>query len=239
MIINIINMKLNTKDKQKIGIYVIRNTINNKVYVGKSVNIYIRMKTHITNLNRSVKDENIHLINSWHKYGSENFEYFVVEYLETEELLSERELYWITEYDSLNRDKGYNLRLDSSGGMIPSDETRERLSEALRKRYQDPKEREKTSKAAKKFWENNPEIKEEMAKKVALKKRKYRIGKFNKQTDELIKVYEVIAEIEEEHPEFYLQAIKGCCSGTKKSVYGFNWHYVALDSEEVMYKNKI
>lgn len=53
-------MKLNTKDKKKVGIYVIRNLVNQKVYVGKSVNIYFRMKQHITLLNTKSKDENPH-----------------------------------------------------------------------------------------------------------------------------------------------------------------------------------
>ena len=57
-------MKLNTKDKKKVGIYVIRNLVNQKVYVGKSVNIYFRMKQHITHLNTKSKDENCHLINA-------------------------------------------------------------------------------------------------------------------------------------------------------------------------------
>ena len=57
-------MKANIKDKEKIGIYVIRNLTNNKVYVGKAINIHRRIKQHITQLNHKSKDENIHLINS-------------------------------------------------------------------------------------------------------------------------------------------------------------------------------
>lgn len=52
------------EDQNKSGIYVIKNKINNKVYVGKAVNIYRRIKAHITALNTKNKDENRHLINS-------------------------------------------------------------------------------------------------------------------------------------------------------------------------------
>ena len=52
----------NKEDQNKSGIYVIK--INNKVYVGKAVNIYRRIKAHITALNTKSKDENRHLINS-------------------------------------------------------------------------------------------------------------------------------------------------------------------------------
>ncbi len=54
----------NKEDQNKSGIYVIKNKINNKVYVGKAVNIYRRIKAHITALNTKSKDENRHLINS-------------------------------------------------------------------------------------------------------------------------------------------------------------------------------
>lgn len=57
-------MKANLKDRKKFGIYVIRNLINNKVYVGKAVDIHRRIKGHITALNTKSKAENIHLINS-------------------------------------------------------------------------------------------------------------------------------------------------------------------------------
>lgn len=87
------------KDKKKSGIYVIKNKINNKIYVGKAIDIYRRIKHHVTSLNTKNKDENPHLINSWHKYGRENFTYYVVEYISESDrialdnLLKERELY--------------------------------------------------------------------------------------------------------------------------------------------------
>ena len=52
------------EDKKKSGIYVIKNLINNKVYVGKAIDIYRRIKDHVTALNTKNKNENPHLINS-------------------------------------------------------------------------------------------------------------------------------------------------------------------------------
>lgn len=238
-------MKLNTKDKKKAGIYVIRNLVNQKVYVGKSVNIYTRVKQHITLLNTKSKDENPHLIKAWHKYGKDNFDYYVIEYIDltkfdTEkdfiDYLGDQETHWIEELHALDREKGYNLRLDSSSGMIASKETKKKLSEANKKRFKDPKERERVSKWAKDFWKDNPDKKEEMRKKLMYKNRKYRYGKYNKETDELIKIYEVVEDILIDHPDFYLQAIKGCCQGQKKSYKGFKWHYLPLDSEDYIVK---
>ena len=62
--------------------------------------------------------------------------------------------------NSLDRKFGYNMRQDSEGGMIPAEETRKRLSEAGKKRFEDkvleriskdPKEREKFGKRFKEF----------------------------------------------------------------------------------------
>lgn len=235
-------MKANLKDRKKFGIYVIRNLINNKVYVGKAVDIHRRIKGHITALNTKSKDENIHLINSWHKYGRENFDYYVAEYLnldeyknnkEIQEALKKKELEWMIKLNSLDRNFGYNMRQDSEGGMIPAEETRKRLSEAGKKRFEDPKEREKLGKRSKEFWAKNPDVKKQMKKKVAQSLQKYRYGKFTKDTDELIKIYQTSQDILEENPEYYLQAIKGCCQGTKASYKGFKWHYIDLETEEI------
>lgn len=210
--------------------------------LGKSVNIYFRMKQHITLLNTKSKDENPYLINAWHRYGKDNFDYYVIEYIDSTkfntenewfEFVKQRETYWILELNALDKEKGYNLRLDSSGGMIPSDETRRKLSEANVKRFSDPKEREKMGKWAKEFWAENPDIKKQMKKNVAKSLRQYRYGKFTKDTDKLIQIYETSQDILEENPEYYLQAIKGCCQGSKASYKGFKWHYIDLNTDEV------
>ena len=141
----------NKNDKNKSGIYIIKNKINNKVYVGKAINIYRRIKDHITALNSKHKNENRHLINSWNKYKRENFEYYVAEYIisdnveELDQLLTERELFWMKNLNSLNRKYGYNLRFDSEGKCFVSDETRDKQSESQINRYKNEKERIKQS----------------------------------------------------------------------------------------------
>lgn len=123
-------MELNRKDFKKSGIYCIKNIINNKMYIGKSFDIYTRIACHKQGLNTKNKNENRHLINAWHKYGSENFIYEVLEYTEKDEqILYDKELYWITFYNTTNKEKGYNLRLDSLTKNIVHDETRKLLSQ--------------------------------------------------------------------------------------------------------------
>jgi len=129
-------MKANIKHKEKCGIYCIRNIVNNKVYIGKSKNIHYRIIQHKSQLKKKHKDENPHLINSWHKYGENNFEYFVLEFLEqNEDIVSEREIFWMKQYNSLNKEKGYNLRSDSSTNMITHEVTSKKISERLKKEW--------------------------------------------------------------------------------------------------------
>jgi group I intron endonuclease len=60
------------------GIYQIRNKINGKVYIGKSVNIHIRILRHKSNANKGIHT-NRYLQNSFNKYGMENFAFEILE----------------------------------------------------------------------------------------------------------------------------------------------------------------
>ena len=61
-----------------IGVYKIVNKINGKYYVGSSNDIKCRWSGHKNKLNNNVH-ENSHLQRSWNKYGSNNFDFIIVE----------------------------------------------------------------------------------------------------------------------------------------------------------------
>lgn len=214
-------MKAQLQHKERSGIYCIRNKVTNKVYIGKSVDIYRRIKDHKSCLKRKSKDENRYLINSWHKHGETNFEYFVIEYSDYDNL-SERELYWITCFNSLNREHGYNLRLDSEGGMIPSQESRERLSAAGKRRFSNPEERKKVSEFFTEFWKNNPEKKEEMKKKLSKAKEKYMFHQYDSEGT-LLNTYLSMKDILEKNPTFTASSIYNVCNGYKPHYKKFVW----------------
>lgn len=236
-------MKQKSNDKFKSGIYVIQNNINSKRYVGKALNIYRRIKAHVTALNTKDVNENRHLINSWHKYGRENFSYYVVEYIydENKEILEqklkERELYWIETLCTTDRYKGYNLRLDSENKCLVLDETRNKCRKAQIKRFSDENVRKELSNKLKMLRKEHPEYWENSKIELAYINRKYRIAKCDKNTGKIIKIYDIIKEISDENPDYYLQAIRGCCSGYKKSYKGFRWHYCDLEKPELIIKN--
>lgn len=93
---------------KKVGIYEIINTVNGKIYVGQSINIYDRWTQHKY---KSIYSEELGYNSAIHaamrKYGFENFVFKIIEECEPE-LLDERERYWIEKLNSLTPN-GYNI----------------------------------------------------------------------------------------------------------------------------------
>jgi group I intron endonuclease len=87
------------------GVYIIKNKINKKYYIGSSVSIHKRWKKHI------LGKGNKYLFNSIQKYGINNFEFSILEMVNIESdrnILYLKEQYWM---DLLNvNDKNcYNI----------------------------------------------------------------------------------------------------------------------------------
>ena len=98
--------------KIKTGIYCITNNINQKKYIGQSVNIYRRWGQHKSDCFNSVS-HNYHLYRAIRKYGLNNFSFEILEICEKEEL-DEKEIYYINLYDTYNN--GYNSTLGGDKG---------------------------------------------------------------------------------------------------------------------------
>jgi hypothetical protein len=99
------------------GIYLLRCTVNGKVYIGSSGNIYKRFRKHITTLNSKVhKNKNLQF--DFNVYGSDAFEFEVLEGCPENELL-EREKTWILKYNALNSLYGYNVIIPGGTSSIP------------------------------------------------------------------------------------------------------------------------
>ena len=93
-------------------IYIIRNTINSKVYIGQTkVSLKLRFQNHLSAA-RNGKDYVIG--KAIRKYGEENFYIELLEECTIEEL-NKRERYWISYFNSTNNKFGYNI---SIGGNV-------------------------------------------------------------------------------------------------------------------------
>lgn len=108
------------------GVYKITNSINGKVYIGQSINIYARWKDHVHSLNRN-DSRCILLQRAWNKYGEENFSFEILE-LCPENMLDEVEIKYIELYDSCNN--GYNIESGGNANKHLSEETKQKLRES-------------------------------------------------------------------------------------------------------------
>lgn len=114
------------------GIYMIKNKVNNKAYIGQSNDIYGRWKEHICSL-RKDNHYNNHLQRAWNKYGADNFDFIIIEEC-SEDRLDEREIYWIEKQHTY--DNGYNQTKGGGGmrGFNFDEETRHKMSIAAQNR---------------------------------------------------------------------------------------------------------
>lgn len=237
-----------------IGIYSINNLVNGKRYIGKSKKIEHRIWSHFNLLKKDepTRAVNRHLYASAKKHGIENFSWEILESFEEldENILADREVFWMEFYNTTDRDFGYNLVKDSSSKVEVHEETREifrqlqkgennanygnywtdsqkeSMSTIAKERHSQgiygEEWKQKISEASKKTWEDT-DLKEQMGRAVAIAKSKYRIYQYDKNTMELVKVWETMQEIMDEHPDYHKIAIYSVANGHKKSYRGYVW----------------
>lgn len=95
----------------KKDIYIIKNKLNDKAYIGQSKDVKSRFQSHCKP--SVAKTSNSYISKAIQKHGRENFWWEVLE--EQVENYNEREEYWIRKYNSI-APNGYNL---SCGGEDP------------------------------------------------------------------------------------------------------------------------
>jgi len=91
-----------------IGIYRIRNLINNNCYYGSAKNINRRWSKHKSQLKYG-RHENVILQRAWDKYGEDSFIFEVIEVCDENELL-------LVEQKYLDLNPDYNIGKTASGG---------------------------------------------------------------------------------------------------------------------------
>ena len=118
------------------GIYCFRNIINQKCYIGQAVNLRNRFKQHMFNF-KNMRYNNP-LYKAFAKYGLEQFEYLILEYVEMQDnikdILDTLEKKYISEHNSYKQ--GYNQTIGGDYGILGykmNEEQKQRLSENSKK----------------------------------------------------------------------------------------------------------
>lgn len=108
-----------------VGIYIIKNKYNNKVYIGQSVDVEYRICNHFSKLKYN-RHDNEHLQRAYNKHP-ECFEWDLLEKCNEAEL-DDKEIYYIKLYDSTNGEKGYNKSHGGQSTHRATAETRSKMS---------------------------------------------------------------------------------------------------------------
>jgi len=112
-------------------VYIYRNLLNNKVYVGKTVHsLRRRHSEHLRTMRYGDKN---YFHNALRKHGEKNFERCVISYASSPEELDRMESYFIQRYRANEPGHGYNLTLGGDGG-VPTEAVRAKLRAARKGR---------------------------------------------------------------------------------------------------------
>lgn len=93
-----------------VGIYAIVYVKDGlrKFYIGQSKNIGYRWSMHVWEMNKG-RHHNRHLMRTWKKHGEDKFSFYIIELLDNDRcLLADREDFWINQFQSKNRNFGFN-----------------------------------------------------------------------------------------------------------------------------------
>jgi group I intron endonuclease len=152
-------------------IYKIENNVNSKLYIGQTINsTNKRFRKHLSQINS--QNQCSALYSAIRKYGKENF--IITEIISgdfTKDELNNLEIFFIKHYKTLSPN-GYNLQTGGSSTELAED-VKKRISNTLLGR--EITWGDKISETLKKKWEN-PEYREKQTKQRHNKRGKYREG---------------------------------------------------------------
>ncbi len=133
-------------------IYKATNLINGKVYIGQTIkSLKTRKRQHFTNTRYKRFDNNF-FANALRKYGQDSSKWEIIDTAESIEKLNIKEIYWIKFYKSTNRLFGYNTNTGGNNGS-PTKEVIKRIADKQRGKFVSQETRDKLSKAHKKRLE--------------------------------------------------------------------------------------
>lgn len=204
--------------KNKYCVYMHKNKLNGKIYVGLTSMIpeerWSNGKGYHTGHFRYAID----------KYGWDNFEHIILKDNPTKTEASYWERYYIQQYNSTDRNYGYNISL---GGHPQTEETRRKISENHggfdgRKHTKESKLKMNKSSSG----ENHPNFGKHHSKQLKIKLSKSALKNRGRLflCVELNKVFDNLNDVYLE-TTCHKGSIVQCCQGKQKQSKGYHWKY--------------
>lgn len=259
-------------------IYLIRNKVNGKMYIGQTIEKKgfkgryghghgkgaTRCYLHHLYNKENNRDYNKHLLNSFEKYGVENFEVdeeFDIAY--SQEELDKLERLYINIYNVRNRAYGYNNKEGGSHGKH-SEESKKKMSDKAKLRTgeknsffgkhhsEETKKRISEAKRGKESWNKGKSFSEESRRKMSEARKGKYIGENNPmygktggeapsaKTVYCIEFKEIRLTIREWARELNIceSNISGCCHGKRKSTGGYHFRFATQEEIEEYLKQQ-
>lgn len=152
-------------------IYIIKNILNNKCYIGQTIQKRIERRWQSHHFVRKDLNNPSLISLAIAKYGKENFIFSMLAECSSREELDNLERKYIAQYNTL-APNGYNLMTGGASGYIFHEETKKimseikkgstlpeatksKMSESHKRRWQCESMREKRSEQSKKAWQND------------------------------------------------------------------------------------
>lgn len=198
------------------GIYRILNTLNNKFYIGSSVDIYTRWSVHKHKL-FSNKHNSIKLQRAWNKYGEQHFKFEILEICEPI-----RDTLILLEQKYLDLKPDYNICYFASNtfGFRHSEKTKKILSD-LRKNRKFEYHHSENSRLLISLANKNRIVSEE----TRSKQRKPMLM-IDIKSGTVLKEFKSIGDAGIFVGNYNRRVeIKKAAQGKRKSAYGYKWEY--------------
>lgn len=112
-------------------IYRITNTINNKMYIGQTIQKNPKMRWY-DHCARTRNGQNNHLYNSMRLHGVENFVWEVIDSANNLDELNLKEQHWLDEYRKIT--EVYNIR-EAGNNKTHSQKSKEKMKESQRQAH--------------------------------------------------------------------------------------------------------
>lgn len=131
--------------REKSGVYRITLINDNRCYIGSSVDLGKRVRSHYTDLKSNIHT-NSYLQRVWNKYGEDSFIFDILELCDRLEVL-DKEQYWIDYYESFSTENGFNLApvAGSTLGLKKTEDQIENFRKAIQGKHDTILTQEQTS----------------------------------------------------------------------------------------------